>query len=127
MDHMIKHEETRVRESSREHYAKGGIAVHDALVKHKNNLGSAVKCTLCTDPEGDVSQDDKAALVILEIVCHSMKKDTSFYAVDSMIILSDNVGLHFIFFMNETDCLIFCFYSRILSGTCSANDFHSAS
>ena len=37
MDYMMKYEETRARESSRENYDKKGIVVHGALSKYKDN------------------------------------------------------------------------------------------
>ena len=43
MDYMMKYEEQRARESSREHYGKGGIVVHGALVKYKQEDGSIFK------------------------------------------------------------------------------------
>ena len=53
MDYMMKHEETRDRESSREHCGKRGIVVHSALDKHKDNNNVLFKRALYMSPEGD--------------------------------------------------------------------------
>ena len=37
IDYVMKHEETRARECSRENCGKREIAVHGALAKHKTN------------------------------------------------------------------------------------------
>ena len=43
LDYMMKWEEERARESSREHYGKRGISVHGSLVKYKLDDGSTYK------------------------------------------------------------------------------------
>ena len=61
-DHMMKWEEERARESTREHYGKRGIVVHGSLLKYAISDRSAYKKVYLTVPEGDGTQDAKAAL-----------------------------------------------------------------
>ena len=43
MDYMMKYDDTRAREHSREHYVKMRIVIHGALAKHKTNDNTLFK------------------------------------------------------------------------------------
>ena len=43
IDYMMKWEEERARESTREHYGKRGIVVHGSLLKYEKTDGTAFK------------------------------------------------------------------------------------
>ena len=73
MDYMMKYEETRACESSCEHYSKRGIAVHGTLLKYVCEDGSKLKRIYVASPEEGGSQDEKVALVNLDIVSMALK------------------------------------------------------
>ena len=70
----MKHEETRDRESSRQHYGKRGIVVNSALAKYKDNNNVLFKREFCMPSEGDGAQDAKAALANLHVACKCVKQ-----------------------------------------------------
>ena len=76
MDYMMKFEEFRQRESSRDHYGKRGLVVHGGLVKYKLTDGKEIKRIYYTVPEGDGTQDSKAALATLDVLCRAIKDDS---------------------------------------------------
>ena len=72
---MMKHEETRARESSRENYDKRGIVSHVALDKYKDNNNALFKRVCCMSPKGYGAQDAKATLVNLDVTYKCVKQD----------------------------------------------------
>lgn len=94
IDYMMKFEEYRQRESSRDHYGKRGLVVHGALIKYKSMEGSIHKRIYYTVPEGDGTQDTKAALANVDILCGVIKEDKIFEFIKYVIILSDNAGTY---------------------------------
>ena len=75
IDYMMKYEETRARESSREHYGKRGIIVHGALLKYQLANGSAFKRIYVMSPEGDGAQDSKSALVNVDGIYKALNEE----------------------------------------------------
>ena len=70
----MKWEEQRARESSREHYGKRGISVHGGLIKYKLQNGSIFKRVCLTTPEGDATQDAKASLAMIDVICKNYNR-----------------------------------------------------
>ena len=96
IDYMMKYEETRARESSREHYGKRGIVVHGAMIKYTKEDGSLFKRVYYTAPEGDGTQDAKATLAYLDVILHTIRKEDCLTMVHNLIIISDNAGKYFL-------------------------------
>jgi hypothetical protein len=94
LDYMMKLEEQRARESSREHYGKRGIVVHGALVKYMNSDGSYFKRVYMMSPEGDGTQDAKAALANLDVLCYAIKEESCMNLIENIVVLSDNAGTY---------------------------------
>ena len=95
IDYMMKYEESRAREASREHYGKRGLVVHGAMVTYKKGDGSIAKRICITVPEGDGTQDAPSALAMLDVICLKViKEDPDFEGVSAIIILSDNAGTY---------------------------------
>ena len=94
MDYMMKWEEERARESSREHYGRRGIVVHGCLLKYKMDDELMYKRVYLTVPEGDGTQDAKAALCSLDVICKAVKDDANLVGVKKLVILSDNAGIY---------------------------------
>ena len=90
MDYMMKHYETRDRESSREHYGKRVIVVYGALAKYKHNDNFLFKRARFMSPERDGTQDAKAALANLDIICKCVKQEQIWNNTRNLIILCDN-------------------------------------
>ena len=94
MDYMMKWEEERARESSREHYGKRGIVVHGTLLKYQLEDESEYKRVYLTVPEGDGTQDAKAALCNVDVICKAVKNDSNLSSVRYLIIITDNAGTY---------------------------------
>ena len=62
MENVIKFEEFRMRESSRDHFGKRGLVVHGRLLRHKKIDRSEVKRACFTTPEGEGNQHYKTTL-----------------------------------------------------------------
>ena len=69
IDYMMKWEEQRARQSSREHYGKRGMSVHGGLIKYKLPNGVILKRVYITTPGGDATQNAKAALDMIDVIC----------------------------------------------------------
>ena len=91
---MMKFEECRRRESTRDHYGKRRLVVHGGLIKYERNDSSVVKRIYYTVPEGDGTQDSKAALCNVDVLCSAIKEDNEFRAVTNIMLLSDNAGTY---------------------------------
>ena len=94
IDYMMKWEEERARESTREHYGKRGIVVHGSLLKYEKTDGTAYKKVYLTVPEGDGTQDAKAALASVDVICKAVKDDQVLDKVKKIILVSDNAGTY---------------------------------
>ena len=94
IDFMMKFEEKRARESSREHYSKRGLSVHGAMIKYILNTEEVVKRLFFSVPEGDSAQDMKSALAHIDVIMNAIRKDPMFNTCIKIIILSDNAGTY---------------------------------
>ena len=94
MDYMMKWEEQRARESSREHYGKRGISVHGTLIKYKLPDGKIFKRVYLTTPEGDSTQDSKSVLVTTDIICKIITNEAMLKEVKTINIIADNAGTY---------------------------------
>ena len=90
IDFMMKFEESRARESSREHYGKRGMSVHGGLIKYTLSNKKVIKRLYFTVPEGDSSQNVKSALAHVDVIIQAMRNDAKLFEVKKLIILSDN-------------------------------------
>ena len=62
MDYMIKFEEFRMRESSRDYCSKIGSVAYSVLLRHKKSDEHEVKKSCCVVVEGNGTQDSKDTL-----------------------------------------------------------------
>lgn len=88
---MMQWEEYRSRESSREHYEKSGLVIHGGLFKYRMNNRCIFKRIYYISPEGNGTQDTKAAIAFVYVIVCAIKKEKYLKDVHNIIILSDNV------------------------------------
>ena len=75
IDYMMKWEEQRACESSRDHYGKRGVPAHGGLIKYKLPNGRIFKRVCMTTPEGDATKYAKAALSMIDLICRIMTEE----------------------------------------------------
>ena len=95
IDYMMKYEESRFREGSREHYGKRGINVHGAMVEFKDDdTGEEVKRTFMQVPQSDATQDVAAALANFDWICKCIREDEKLKPVEWVILQLDNAATY---------------------------------
>ena len=66
--------------------------VHGSLLKYEKTDWTAYKKICLTVPEGDSTQDAKAALSSVDIACKAMKNNQVLDKAKNIILVSDNAG-----------------------------------
>ena len=69
----MKYKESRARKSSHEHYGDQGISLHGGLLTYSKHDKSISKHIILNFPECNSTQDVKAALFHLDILCYTIK------------------------------------------------------
>lgn len=94
VDFIMKFEENRAHESTREHYGKRGLSVHGGMIKYISDNNKVIKQLYFIVLEGDRTQDVKSALAHINIIVKSIREDPLFVIVAKLMILSDNTGTY---------------------------------
>jgi hypothetical protein len=92
IDWMLKFEELRYRESTREHYGKRGMSVHGAALMYFQSDGTVLLLYYHMAVEGDSKQDAAGSLSVVEGIFSNMKKDPKLSAATHVTIQSDNAA-----------------------------------
>lgn len=86
------------------------------------NDGSTFKRVYFTSPEGDGTQDAKAALANLDVVLLAIKQEKCMEDIENIIILSDNAGNNIVliidFIFLRSSLSFFLDYNRNLLSKC---------
>ena len=105
IDWMMKFEDSRHREASRDHYGKRGQSVHGAFVVFFNVDGSAWCRYFHCAVQGDSKQDVGSTLSVLEVLLINIRNLVELQATKFMSLQSDNAAnyssLFFVLFAFE--------------------------
>jgi len=88
----MKFEELRYRESTREHYGKGGMFVQSAALMYFQSDGAVFLQYYHMSVEGDSKQDSSGSLSVAEAIFSNMKNDPKLSAETHVTIQSDNAA-----------------------------------